>query len=1371
MSLPENDYICDMKTKTLLYTILAYIILLTSPQLVHSQEEFSTSYTHKYHLDITQGLTHNGVTSMHYDSRGYLWVGTYDGLCAYDGSKLTAYKNNIHPTHFQSNRIRSILETPQGHLWLGTDEGITVFDYDHAQFTQLSREGIKRHNSDFIIRKLFMADNNQIVVCVSENDGVLLYTPAHKLIRQDYTEERLKIQHASTYDADHYLLATTQGLYLYNWHTGTFQRQLPKRIGFTYCALRLDNKHILVAMRKGLHIIRIAKQKRTATLRLKGSRILKDIRVRTLAKDIAGGLWIGTFNQGFQYYPDFINQPNSWYKGLPYSRISNFLFDQTQHLWVSTFDGGLHAYTPKHRIFQIHTRPSFKNPDVYQLSKDHLIVRSQSKLTCYSLSSLRDVPLPFALTDKQREASKSVLIDRNGTCWMFFPSKFNTGIAQVVNKKIQFVQHPFSEKLPQEAPLSCIEDMQGNIWLSYTKSLVRIVLDKKRHIQNIESIYEHRLFDYKKIAKVMCMYPDSIGQCVWIGTNTQGLYKIKLDGTKTLRNTTIKHYVHDINDAHSLSNDFVSAITRSPQGTLWIGTEQGGLCQVHEKDDKLLFKTYSEADGLSNNVVKSLLCDDNGDLWIATNIGLNVYRHKTKRFHIYHTQDGLPYEEFWYRGLVTKDKQLVFALTNGICHFSPEQLPESEPLPKLHIKNLKIYNAIVAPNTKFNNRVILKHRPKDGDHITLKYNENVFAFQIDALYSKQGSNHKIQYMLEPFNMEWISIPSSQHELDFHGLQPGDYTLKVRASNSFDEWTDTQSIHIHIDPPFWRSNIAYGLYILLVLLIVGAVIYNLMHIQGLKHQIHIDELEKENITKMNAEKQRYFSNISHELKTPLTLIIAPLAMLSERFSVDIEVKEKLQIIKRQAQKMLQLVDLAHGIELQDAQLLVPQQSVFNFSAFIKGLTEDFDFLAHYDHKTLLLESPETEVYVHADQSMLEKILNNLLNNAFKHTKRDDQITINYRVHEHLLTVDIIDTGYGIAPEDLPHIFEHFYQGKHKEGANINGTGIGLTFTQKLVDIHKGTIHVTSVLNAGSTFTFSLPIVVETPTEETIETAQSQEAPTQETVLPVLGDADLTSIDISSELAESTVYLVEDNPEMRSFLAEIIGRYFHVKTFINGRECFDAMQNEWPDILVSDIMMPEMEGDVLCQHIKEDMKTSHIPVILLTACSTMDDRVKGLHAGADAFIEKPFYPVHVITRIETLLKNRQQLRERFQIAIPLTQNAETHANAQDAAFLEQLYALFEKNLDNEDIELDNLCPELGINRSMFYQKVKAITNDSPYALLKQYRLKRAAELLETREYNVNEVCMTTGFKSRTHFSRLFKEQYGVSPSKYADSVTNN
>lgn len=1348
--------------------IIYFIFLVMNFINLFSNNKNSLPLYNIRNINISNGLSHNGVTAMMRDSRGYQWICTYDGLNQYNGFDIKSYKNTLSEKEFSSNRIRAIAEDKKGRLWLGTDDGVTVFDYDQDVFYNLSdsNKALSKSKSNFIIRQIVYDKSRDVMLCLSESDGLLEFNMDLSLISHIQYPKMLNANEMCKIGEDNYLLSTSIGLLCYNIKDKKCHSVDNGKIKSSSCLRFSGNNEVFVSSGSSLYNVDVVLDKGVITAVNIKKEINTGYLIKTFEIEYNGRIWIGTVNNGVLIYHSFLNTINP-IQFLDYKRISQVLFLDDNNYCISTFDGGVYYYSIHNNVFKKLDFDGLKLPQIVKNNNGSILIRNSRKLYSYDFKRDEVTDYGSVISSKLQNDIKSICKDRFGTLWILTRNNH----LYSYNKSQNLKQYDDVKLLllKDDAPQIFYSDMLGNLWLGYSDNLYRISFNFDNQIDKIESVHQNAMFNSTGISKVRSIYWDEQTSSLLVGTDVQGLYKLYIDKKKPLKDIKVEHYMSDASDKHALSSNFVSCILRDNSGVLWIGTEQGGLCKaIEEKGKRMKFIPFSEDNGLSNNVVKSLLCDKMGNLWIATNIGLNIYRKNSGSFHVYRTSDGLPFDDFWYASTIMNNGTLVFSGVDGLCYFNPNLLPQGEALPQLHIRSFNILNKKVSPNKKFNDRVILKSRLSDNDVLELEHNENSISFDIDAIYSKAASDHYIRFKLEPYSKEWVQIPAKEQRIYFYGLKPDNYRLLLSASNSFDEWTEPMIIKINIAPPFRQSALAYTLYILVALLIVSIIVYYMMRVQKFKYELLAEAIRKRNLEHLNMEKQKFFSNISHELKTPLTLILAPLSVLSERFSMDVDVKDKLAIIKRQAKKMLQLIELSHELQLNERNMLKVKPCAFSFNKFLSGISDDFMFMADYDKKDFVVTVPDKNINVYADYSMIEQIINNLLSNSFKHTNPGDKIGIEVSFNDLLLTVKVFDTGSGISKEDLPHIFERFYQASNQGMNNIGGTGIGLAFTKRLIEMHSGTITVESQLGTGSTFTVNLPIIQNISEVDTDSESEEQDCK----MSLCIGDWNLKSIQIDAEYLHSKVYLVEDNTEMRSFLTDILGQFFTVKSFAGAKECLDAMNNEWPDIIISDVMMTEMDGNELCSIIKSDLKTSHIPVILLTACNTVDDEIKGVQAGADAYIPKPFYPKYVLIRICKLLDNRSKLWERFQSGVPLKIGSNLNDfSAKDTEFICSLYEKFNEYLDNEEVDMELLAKEMGINRSLFFQKVKALANDSPYELLKSYRLQRAAELLVKDEYNVNEVCMMTGFKSRTHFSRLFKEKYGVSPSKYKDTVTGS
>ncbi len=1317
--------------------------------------------TTRHRIDITKGLTHNGVTSLLKDSRGYLWIGTYDGLNQYNYNDITNYKNQVRPQLFQSNRIHSLTQDDTGRIWIGTERGVTIFDYEKYSFEQLvgSGNGVSPLVNDIVI-------TSDKAICIGSVQEILTYDMDGALLRSDTLPSDVHIKDVASAGEENYILASNKGLLLYDSSNGGVELIEDTLSRGVNAIVKCGKSEFILGLNSGIQYARVDINQSQLSIEPLSPVIYKDYNINTIAIDRKGGLWIGTENRGVLYRENYIDSNETELKCLfPEERVKDFVFD-TDRVWVSTSDGGVVELSTVALPFKTMADNEIELPRIMPYNKDLILINSVKQFKLYNRKTGREEGLPFIVPQFVKNDYKTILRDNNDNLWIIssgedMPVLYRIEEDRTIEIKSDQLSIIKAGRKNEAYPIEAICDGDGNFWITYVDDIYRISFDPQGEISSVESIKENQAIkDLGKVSRTRTLFYDEQKNLMWIGTNYCGLFRVDLNVDKETRlcDMQIDNYRHSEEDLQSLSADFISSILRSKDGTLWVGTEQGGLCKVKEKGNNLSFETISEKDGLSNNVVKSIQVDKYGNLWIGTNIGLSMYNVKSGNFTTYgHNMGRLKDQDFWYSSFVFEDGEMVFSQPKKVLIFDPETLYNQSDTVNIRFAGLRMSNQKIHPNVSYDGEVIIEKELSDGDTLELKWYQNIFSIDIDDLSDCYLSNHEIYYQLTSISDEWLMLPANSHSVTFNGIEPGHYLLKVGGKDSEGKIAETIELNIIISPPFSRSVFAYILYLIVIGLVIFVVIRSILLYQTLKHELTIKELEKG----ANEDKLRYLSNISHELKTPLSLILAPVALLREKFSLDITVTSKLDLIRRQSKKLLELIDLTHGIEANDLKGLRISRTIFSFDAMINDLKADFEFITQYDNKTFIIEKLSNEaINVEADRGMLEKIISNLLSNAIKHTVRGDVIKLSYYVSSQKpnnITLSLSDTGYGIDSEDLPHIFDRFYQAKRSGANNIGGTGIGLTFSKMLVELHNGEISVESELNVGTTFTVTLPIMVDAVVEDPICDKSLEDM--------VIYASDNSEIVVEGEYSTSLIYLVEDNQELRALLCEIIGRHFNVRSFANGTELFKELDNEWPDLIISDIMMPnDMDGYELCRRIKGDMKTSHIPVILLTACATVDEKIKGLQVGADSYIPKPFYPKHLITRVETLLHNRQLLRERFQVGIPLVYGKEANNSSLDNEFMEKLYKLFDENLSNEEINMNHLARELGKNRSMFFKKVKAITNNSPAELLKEYRLKRGAELLQQGEHSVNDICYLIGFKDRSHFSRVFKDKYGMPPSKF-------
>lgn len=1322
-------------------------------------------------LNIDNGLSHNGVTSIYKDSRGYIWIGTYDGLNRYNGHSITSYKNRVGEHLFQTNRIRTITEDSLGRLWLGTDIGVTIFDYDREQFIPLK---IDAEITNLTIKSILHCQEYNEMLCFAESGNIYAYNLEGEVTQFNSDLNNHTVNNAVVMDAQRCLVLTYRGIRIYNRATNSLEHiEGQGRNYINDLVPTSESDTYLVSYKQGIRKIKLTREQSAFRLEYAGELLLDGMQFRTIAIDHSGNILLGRDKNGIVYASDYqgVSEQGGVKFALENRRVSSFLYDN-ELLYVSTFDHGVYCFTTQPSAFNIiGDDGTFKQAQVIPYKDGKVIARSNNHISVVDLDSGEIGESPFKLSEDILSSPKVIFSDSDGVNWVAYRDNEgasrlvkidqNNRVTQIVDRRLQYstlgnglYAYPFN---------ACV-DSRGDIWLGYINNLCRVTLNEHRdRVMSVEWLTDNPLFEGRvSTSRIRVLYSDPKDGSLWVGTTLEGLYNLDLEQGKSLNEISIESYAYNPDQEGSLSSNFVSSILRSTKGVLYIGTEQGGLCIADQSGEQMRFDVVSEREGLSNNVVKSIVEDRDGNIWVGTNRGLNMLPKgscggKERIKHLF-DEDGLSKKDFWFYSFMSNDGRLVLSMVDGLCYFDPTQIDNHSSLPKLHFDRIRILNDDILPGVEYNQRILLQRRLADGDEIKLRYNENNISIKVDAIFEHLSSSNIIYYQLKPDDDNWIALDAKDGVINLAKVQSGSYTLRVGTANNSGDIICNKELKIVIAPPFWRSGFAYFIYIFMIISWFVVVLTVILKFQSLNYRLKIEGIEKSN----SENRLKYLSNVSHELKTPLSLILAPLAVLQERFSSEREINKKLETIKRQSKKMLEIIDLTHGVELNDLKMMRLTPSKINFDGVVEYLITDFEFMAEYDNKIFKVERvASSPIDVVADLGMVEKIISNILSNAFKHTLAGESVTFRYWIENQNLIFQVEDTGCGIDQEDLPRIFDRFFQAKRSSGANLGGVGIGLTLTKRLVELHEGEIKVESEVNRGTIFTITLP----SASIGRIELAQQQ---TKSDSRELIEEMDFAEIVIQGEYSSSMIYLVEDNAELRNLLEEVVGRYFRVCSFANALLMLDALEDEWPDLIVSDVMMPEMDGYELCHRVKNNIQTSHIPVVLLTACNTVDQKIKGLNSGADAYIPKPFYPKHLITRIETLLNSRQILRERFQIGIPLVMGRKNDTSAKDNEFMASLYELFNQQLDNEEINLDETAKAMGQNRSMFFKKVKSITNRSPYELLKEYRLQRASELLQSGEYNINEICTMVGFKDRSHFSRLFKDKYGIAPSKYLKSI---
>ncbi|MBB3699919.1 response regulator [Flammeovirga yaeyamensis] len=1341
-----------------------------------------------------EGLSHFGLTSVLEDHKGYIWIGSYNGLNKFNGYDFEIFRNSDDKIVISNNKVRSLYQDKHHNIWIGTEDGITIYYYDQQKFVNFPKHLISNSKSDhpFIINKIFAIDNQ--IVCISEYDGLLFFNQdTYKIERVHPIEVKNKtyqyIFDAINYNDELILMTTSKGLLMYNVANDTHEYVFTDRFGPAK-SITVDNeKNIYVALYNGITHLRIVKQNDDYKFH-QIKRFFQNERFLKVDATVEGKLWLGSLSKGCWLVenPILVERnttldENSYSKYFEIGRVNAIMdLTKTNKVWISSYNEGLFLYDSQPRAFSYNDLNTdelrgqqFKNKVLESTLWDdeHILCSVYLRgLVNYNTTTNKIEPLPKEFKNNPMpNAWSSVIKDDKGGKWL----RYTKGRGVWYYQPKEEVSHWYPIKTNKESKLlkarltQITTDHFGYYWLTTNQGLYRVKMDQKGNVLSDEKLVEEEHIHISEVNHVKSVLNDTLNQRILVGNTLSGM--INIDNSKDIPLSKMKkvQYFTQSSKEKYLPCNHISNIINLADGNIALGTEGSGLLILTELgDQKVVYKTYSESDGLDNNIIKKVVEDDEHTLWITTDSGLNRFNPKTKTFKHFTKENGMHTYAFENIGFKQKNGDIFFAGGNGICGFDPEKTEVSSNLPEFTFGDLVIINKTVHVNDSINGKVILDKPLYQQKEINLAYDQNIFSIELLSLHYSNPKSYKLKYRLLPQDDEWIETSSKFKNASFNGLPPGSYTLEAMASNSKDKWTEPIRLDIVISPPYWKTPLAYSIYVMIILVILFFVGRFVLNHTKLRHKLELEQVERHRVDELNKTKEKMFMNISHEFRTPITLITGPIQVLLKMFQSNQDAFTHLDLINRQSKKMLQLVNQVQDFHKAEQSILKLNKENFDFSDLIVNVKKDFEQLAEKQKKKLLIQGEVNQLFITADENKLEIILNNLLNNAFKFTKKGDTISIRYHYDAEGLKFKVEDTGIGVKAKDLPYVFDRYYQNENSNTYSI-GSGIGLAFSKRLVEMHYGSIKVDSTEGEGTCFTVALP--VEVNAKEAMNESRMQDLIAQEDddekqkILP--SALELPTHLYDESLKSLNIFYVEDNEELRTFVNSILSDYFNVTTFVNGKECLDQLEKEWPDLIISDILMPELNGLELCQKIKSDVRTSHIPIILLTSRSSLDDKVKGLEVGADYYISKPFEMKHLIASVQMLLKNRKQLRERFQIDFPV-EVEKKNSNKEDAIFIEKFYELIEENLENEDIDMNVFAKGLYLNRTTFFQKVKAITNYTPYELLKIYRLKKAAELLVQEQLPVADVCVRTGFKNRTHFSRMFKEYYGVSPSKYSKSL---
>ncbi len=1114
---------------------------------------------------------------------------------------------------------------------------------------------------------------------------------------------------------------------------------------------------------------------------IRGSREVYNLQV---IEDAKGNEWIYPYYGGLAYYKNKqiipfveLNKELSWNAADNHYR---FFSDEQSNLWVST-SRWLGKISPRNPLFHktIFNKKLPNKPEdntFRAVMQDHKGRFWAGNRTGEILLYDSNFHFIGKLTQDGRISSDpqlntylgnaySIEQDHRGRIWIGTKGQ---GLLCIVPKGEDTYQIQRFNKNPED-PYSIssdnlygiYEDNLNRIWIgAYEGGLNYVDESDPSNIRFIHYYNDLKNYPIQEADKVYCITSDRRGN-IWVGTsNGVLLFNEEFHRPDEIKFTSYQRISGNI---HSLSSNNVQNIYCASNGAIYIATFGGGLCQAQEgSDGTVQFKSYTVKDGLQSDIIFSIQEDSQKNLWLACGSGISRFNLKTKKIEKWDEQQiGFPPLFNEGEAIYSSKGEIVYLTLSGLFHFTPNRIIKSDYTPSILFTQLMLGGKVIQPQKGS----ILPKNLEYMDRIEIPHDENYFTIRYAALEMTHPTSVSYAYKLEGFDKEWREA-GNQRAVTYTNLPTGTYRLSVRSTNGDGVWVNnTRTLEIEILPSFWETPLAWLLYVIAVIGIGYISIKLISTFYNLRNKVYIEQ-------QLTDIKLRFFTDISHDLRTPLTLITAPLENLLQNQGLPAFAKEQLSLMKRNTDQMLKLVNqILDFRKLQSHKMKLTIEQI-EIVTFISRIMVDFQHLAQEQHILFTFTHSIPECYIWVDADKLEKILFNLLSNAFKFTESGKQIDIYLEKDEKNLYIEVRDEGIGIPQNKQKDIFARFASLHSSSALGAPSTGIGLSIVKELVELHGGNISLTSQEEEGSCFKISLLL------------GRSHYGPDTEFVLqdshPKTKNAekDSTTENAESEPCLSNkacILLIEDNHDMRSFLHSIFENEYQILEASNGQTGLDIARKYIPEIIISDVMMPVMDGMQLVTRLKNDLQTSHIPIILLTAKSAIESKLDAMKEGADDYITKPFSAAYLKARTENLLTQRKKLQALYcQSLMAVTPNeneqkkAEEFLSEQDHKFMDKLLELMEQHISNGELTVDTLVKSFYMSRSSFFAKLKTLTGLSPIEFIQQIRVKRAAQLIEENQYSMSEISTMVGINDPHYFSRYFKKAFSMTPTEYKKRI---
>jgi signal transduction histidine kinase/ligand-binding sensor domain-containing protein/AraC-like DNA-binding protein/ActR/RegA family two-component response regulator len=1362
-SLPIVDFIYRMTGK-LSFLIMACLFS------VALNAEYKTNV---HSISRREGLSNGAVNTIVKDAEGYIWFGTWNGLNRYDGSNIVTYLPGSNSNSIHNHVIRELLPTLSGPIWMLTNKGVGLYDNILDRFTSFFSRESEQINYE-----------NDISICQSDSYGTMVSVLGRGIFKFNSStglfdkivvdnssrQASLSIKRIHLLDNQAYCITGSGKLIALEGNHLREVLQLPLTGPISSSiSVKIDQRpYIIVMQRAGPALMIDLKSSEIQQLRIEG-----DIITSFSLSKMKERLWVGTekgriysFNLQSRRFEVLNGLSNLLTSNPIATRILSIYETDPDILWIGTDGNGVYAL----KLTEFPNKNLSSNQLAYPIVRSILITRKGDMLigtkgggidifNSYGLH-IREISVQNGLSNN---SVLSFHEHEDGSIWVGTDGK-GVDIISPDFRTIRNFPRDFivSKPLNFTSVYRILEDIDQQIYLGTSGyGVIKVEFDKTGDhlpISCEQLILDKSISTSGQQKQIVYAMAEGNPGMLWIGTRGMGVYRYN-----TITKRVISQY-STLTHPNLIRNDDILSLLTDPRGNVWVGSSNGFFSLSPVSADSARVSGLQVQSDLSNTSIHAIQIDKQGNLWVTTNQGLSLIDIGRKRVRNFSVNDGLINFEYSDGASFfdVETSRLYVGGTMGVDIIQTNEIKFSSYFPPIAVNQLLIRNLPVEPGDKS----VLTSRINHQRSLNLKFNQNSLSFYVSPLVFWGHERYRISYRLKNYLDEWTFNPLSQ-PIILTNLSPGKYLLQIRVSDENGNWSkNIREIEIIVNPPFWRTTWAYLGYVILFIGIQLLIFMAYRKREARKKEVILQDFRIQKEAELQSYKIEFFTNVAHEFRTPLTLITSHIhALLEETRNAD-ENPRLLKVFKNSIKlqklvvEIMQFRKLEKGKEPLNIQLTRPVD-------MLREVVFDLELLSQQRNIHCEIIAPDSEIEFRTDGDKFQRICTNLISNAIKYNKPGGSVVATIKLVNTSLVVDIKDNGIGIQPEHFQKIFEPFGLSLSKSKGSFPGyqsTGLGLAVTKGLVELLKGSIQFESIPNEGTRFTCIFPDV------HTLSEIELLYGPSEE--LNEIGYLEEKEPDNPIEnqsivAGKPIVLLVDDDFKILNLLSDFLKSDYNILFARNGLEAYEKVLSEKPDLIISDIMMPEMDGIELCFRLRENFDTSHLPIILLTARAEIEDRISGLNAGADSYIPKPFNLKHLKVRIEKLLLSWASIKSRYGQANELPALVKEIPDP----FFKKMLNYIDENLDDESFSSERLCDKLAISKSSLYNKTKSLLGSTPHSLINQRRLSKAASLLKSTSLTVSEIIDQTGFTSRTHFYDLFNKAYGCSPSDYRNRSAVN